>query len=44
MRVHRLRPGWTPPVNPRLQQLTDESGQPIIFANPGDPTPEERRR
>jgi hypothetical protein len=25
-------------------QLTDENGQPITFATPGAPTPEERRR
>jgi hypothetical protein len=25
-------------------RLTDETGQPITFATPGNPTPEERRR
>jgi hypothetical protein len=25
-------------------QLTDETGQPITFATPGEPTPDERKR
>jgi hypothetical protein len=37
----RRRRGLAHTVRP---QLTDENGQPITFATPGEPTPEERRR
>ena len=40
----RRRRGRLLPAVPRPPELTDENGQPITFANPGDPTPEERRR
>lgn len=31
-------------IRPVSSRLTDENGQPISFAKPGDPTPEERSR
>ena len=37
----RRRRATAPPIR---SQLTDENGQPITFATPGSPTPEERRR
>lgn len=32
------------PAHPIRAQLTDENGDPVSFATPGDPTAEERRR
>lgn len=32
------------PAPPVGSQLTDETGEPITFATPGNPTPEERHR
>jgi hypothetical protein len=37
----RRRPAVTHAMR---SQLTDENGQPVTFATPGNPTPEERRR
>jgi hypothetical protein len=37
----RRRRAGTPLIG---AQLTDENGQPVTFATPGDPTPHERRR
>jgi hypothetical protein len=42
--MRRLRPGWIPPASPVRPRLLDDTGQPITFHTPGDPTPEERRR
>jgi hypothetical protein len=38
--MRRRRPATHPVRSP----LTDETGEPITFAIPGNPTPEERRR
>jgi hypothetical protein len=43
MRGRGLRRVRGLPTVPAPHELTDENGQPITFANPGSPTPEERR-
>lgn len=44
MRPRRLRRGWAPSAGSAARELTDEDGQPITFATPGEPTLDERRR